>query len=217
MNTLDFIEKFKVVAIVRKIYGNDLVCLAHALCDGGIRMIECTFDQRDSECITRTSESIKLLSDEFGDEMCFGAGTVLTAEQVDAACAAGAKYIISPNVNEKVISRTKELRLVSIPGAMTPTEILAAHDMGADIVKLFPAATLGVQYAKDIMAPISHVKLMATGGVNENNFGQFMELGMIGAGVGGRLTDKSVIASGDFSVITERARAFSRVVEKYSH
>lgn len=109
------------------------------------------------------------------------------------------------------IQRTKQLGLVSIPGAMTPTEIIAAHNCGADLVKLFPAATLGVRYIKDILAPISHVKLLATAGITEENFKQFLELGLAGAGISGRLTDKKLIAEKDWTEFTRRAQVFVQI------
>lgn len=145
--------------------------------------------------------------------MHFGAGTVLTPGQVDAAAQAGAEFIISPNSEPKVIRRTKELGLISIPGAMTPTEILMAHDCGADLVKLFPAATLGLAYVKDILAPISHVKMIATAGITEENFAQFLKLGLAGAGISGRLTDKKLIAEGNWAEFTRRAEAFRHIAE----
>ena len=144
--------------------------------------------------------------------MMFGAGTVLTREQVKAAADAGACYIISPNTDADVITYTKELGLVSIPGAMTPSEIMNAHNLGADIVKLFPSGYLGFRYIRDILAPISHVKLCATGGVSEENWGEYLSLGFAGAGISGRLCDKKCIESGDFAEITRRAKVFSDMV-----
>lgn len=213
MNTYDFILKNKVVAIVRCVYGDDLLHLAGAFVKGGVRLIECTFDQKDPCCVEKTSEAIGMLRNNLGDEMMYGAGTVLTVDQVEAAYNAGAKFIISPNVNSGVIKRTKELGMVSIPGAMTPTEILTAHELGADIVKLFPATTLGFQYIKDILAPITHVKLMATGGVTEDNFGEYLKLGFVGAGISGRLSDKKLIAAHDWNSIAVRAEALMRIAE----
>ena len=170
MNTLEFIQENKVITICRKVYGEDLLNLAGALKAGGVKLIEVTFDQADPDCIAKTSEAIRSLCEQYGDEMMFGAGTVLTKEQVKAAADAGARYIISPNIDPEVIRYTKELGLVSMPGAMTPSEIISAHNLGADIVKLFPAGYLGFGYIKDILGPISHVKLCATGGVNEANW-----------------------------------------------
>ena len=211
MNTKEFMEEKKLVCIIRRIYGEELLRLAAALHKGGVELIECTFDQADPHCAERTAEAIDLLGRSFGGEMLFGAGTVLTPEQVTTARDAGARYIISPNVNPAVIARTKELGLVSIPGAMTPTEILSAHELGADFVKLFPATTLGFKYISDIMAPISHVKLMATGGVTEENLGEYLSRGFMGAGISGRLADKKLIAAGDWEEITRRARVFTDI------
>lgn len=215
MNTLDFITENKVITICRKVYGEDLLRLADALYRGGVKMIEVTFDQADPDCIRKTSDCIRTLCEHFGETMMFGAGTVLTREQVKAAADAGARYIISPNTDPDIIKYTKELGLVSIPGAMTPSEIMTAHNCGADIVKLFPAGALGFRYIKDILAPISHVKLCATGGVTEENWGEYLDLGFAGAGISGRLCDKKCIAAGDFETITERARTFMEITRTH--
>lgn len=211
MNTLEFIQKHKIITICRKVYGEELLHLAQALCEGGVRLIEVTFDQADPNCIEKTAEAVTTLCEHYGSEMMFGAGTVLTVEQVEAAAAAGARYIISPNTDEAVIRRSKELGLVSIPGAMTPSEIMTAHNCGADVVKLFPAGALGLRYIKDILAPISHVKLCATGGVTEENWGDYLALGFVAAGISSRLCDKKCIAEGNYAEITRRARAFADV------
>lgn len=211
MNSRDFIAEHKVVVICRRVYGDNLKKLAAALFKGGIRLIEVTFDQQDPDCIDKSCGALILLNELYGDTMLVGAGTVLSVEQVDAAFKAGAKYIVSPDVNPAVVKRTKELGLVSMPGAMTPTEILAAHNCGADFVKLFPATTLGFKYIKDILAPITHVKLVATGGVSEENLAQYLDLGFAGAGISGRLTDKKLIESGDLEELTHRAEVFVKI------
>lgn len=136
-----------------------------------------------------------------------------TCEQVQAAFDAGAEYIISPNTNEAVIRRTRELGMVSMPGAMTPTEILQAHDAGANFVKLFPTGWLGLKYLKDIMGPINHIKLIATGGITEENFGEFLKAGMVGAGVSSRLVDKKLREQGNYEELTARARKFTEIAE----
>lgn len=107
---------------------------------------------------------------------------------------------------------TKELGLISIPGAMTPTEIISAHSFGADIVKLVPAGTLGFKYIKDISEPISHVKLCATSGITEESLGEYLDLGFVGAGISGLLSDKRCIESGDFAQIQRRAKAFMKII-----
>ena len=211
MNTVAFIERYKIICICRKIYGEDLLRLVGAVCAGGVRMVEVTFDQNDPDCLTRTGEAIMSLRREFADAGRFGAGTVLTVEQVHAAKEAGAEYIISPNTDIKVIRATKELGMVSIPGAMTPSEILAAHEAGADFVKLFPTVRLGLKYLRDIRGPINHVKLIGTGGLNEENLKDYLDAGMIGAGISGRLVDKELRSRGDYAQITARAAAFMEI------
>lgn len=216
MDPLEFILAHKVITICRKVYGQELLSLAKALCDGGVKLIEVTYDQADPDCVEKTTQSIRTLCQRYGSDMLFGAGTVLTEKQVTAAAQAGAKFIISPNTDLAVIRRTKELGLISIPGAMTPSEIMVAHNAGADIVKLFPAGSLGFSYIRDVLAPITHVKLCATGGVTEENWGQYLDLGFVAAGISSRLCDKKCIAAGSFQEITRRALAFAQATRDHS-
>jgi 2-dehydro-3-deoxyphosphogluconate aldolase/(4S)-4-hydroxy-2-oxoglutarate aldolase len=138
---------------------------------------------------------------------------VLNSEQVVAAMNAGATYIISPNVDDDVIRLTKALKLVSIPGAMTPSEVAHAYKVGADIVKLFPAGHLGTKYIKELRAPLSHIPLLATGGVNEESLPGFLDAGCAGAGVGGRLADKKLLAEKNYGEIRKRAEAFVSLLQ----
>ena len=213
MITTEFIEENKIICICRRVYGDKLLKLAHALFDGGIKMMEVTFDQIDPNCNQKTAEAISMLTREFGGSMHFGAGTVLNCEQIDVAKAAGAEYIISPNTNVDVIKYTKELGLISIPGAMTPSEVITAHESGADFVKLFPAGYLGCGYIKDILGPISHVKMIATGGINEGNLRDYLDLGIVGAGISGRLTERKLIDEGSFDEFTSRAKSFVDIAQ----
>jgi 2-dehydro-3-deoxyphosphogluconate aldolase/(4S)-4-hydroxy-2-oxoglutarate aldolase len=207
------IEANKIIVIVRGQYGEALIGLAKAMFEGGVRMLEVTFDQSDRDSLAKTPGAIRMVG-ETVPGMLVGAGTVMTAEQADAAAAAGARYIISPNTDEEVIRYTKRKGLISIPGAMTPSEIAAAHKYGADYVKVFPVCDLGVGYIKNIRAPLSHIKLIATAGVNEENFAEFLKAGMVGAGVSGRLTDKNLVAAGDFAELTRRAAAFMKIARE---
>ena len=136
-----------------------------------------------------------------------------SVELVELAASAGAKYIISPDTNIDVIKRTRELGLVSMPGALTPTEILTAYNNGADFVKLFPIANLGPAYVKAVRAPISHVPMMAVGGVNETNLREYLDLGMCGAGIGGNLVNKKWVENGEFEKITEVARTMVSIAK----
>jgi 2-dehydro-3-deoxyphosphogluconate aldolase/(4S)-4-hydroxy-2-oxoglutarate aldolase len=200
------IQQTGVIAICRKIYGEDLLRLADALQQGGVQLMEVTFDQSDPHCLEHTAEAIGALCARYPN-MRFGAGTVLTREQVDAAHQAGGEFIISPNTDLDVIRYTKQHGLVSIPGAMTPSEIIAAHQAGADYVKLFPAASLGLKYIKDISAPINHVKLIATGGISTENFADYLRAGCRGAGISSSLCDKARIQAGDWASFTAAARS----------
>ena len=214
--TIEFIEENKIVAICRGTYGNELINLVTALERGGVRLVEVTFDQNDEECLTKTPKAINELSQAFKGKVSVGAGTVVTVEQVDAAYKAGAKYIISPNTNAEVIKHTKKLGLVSIPGALTPSEILAAHDAGADFVKVFPVGSLGLGYVKDIRGPINHVKLLATAGGTPDNLADYLNGGFSGAGISNYLTNKKHIAAGDYDVLTEHARELVQIVSAVS-
>ena len=196
----------KIIAIVRGVYGEECIRLAQALRDGGIKIVEVTFEQGKPERLMQTADTLRLLADRFGSQMVFGAGTVTSIDMLELAEGAGARFVISPDINEEVIRRTVADGLVSIPGAMTPTEILTAHRCGADFVKVFPSSTLGATYIKAIRNPIPHVRLLAVGGVDENNISDFLEAGVSGVGVGGNLVNKIWIADGKFDKITGLAR-----------
>ena len=213
MDVKNEILKRKLVVICRGVYGDDLLNMAKAIYDGGLRCIEVTFDQSDAQGVEKASKAIEQLNGVCGGELLVGAGTVLNAEQVVAAMNAGATYIISPNVDDDVIRLTKELKLVSIPGAMTPSEVAHAYKVGADIVKLFPAGHLGTKYIKELRAPLSHIPLLATGGVNEESLPGFLDAGCAGAGVGGRLADKKLLAEKNYGEIRKRAEAFVSLLQ----
>ena len=200
----------KIVAIVRGVYGQDCINLAKALYAGGIELLEVTFDQSKPEALEQTSETIRCLVEEMGDKMAFGAGTVTSLEMLELAKNAGAQFIVSPDTNEEVIKATVAAGLVSMPGAMSPTEIVTAHRYGADFVKVFPTSNLGASYIKAIRGPINHIRLLAVGGVNEKNIGEFIKAGVNGAGVGGNLVNKQWIANGEFDKITALAEEFCR-------
>lgn len=198
----------KIVAIVRGVYGEDCVNLARALCEGGIELLEVTFDQSKPELLERTSDTIRQLVEQLGERMIFGAGTVTTVEMLELARNAGAQFVVSPDTNEAVIKATVAAGMVSMPGALTPTEIVTAHRYGADFVKLFPAGTQGTGYLKAVTAPLNHIRILAVGGVNEKNIADFMAAGAVGAGVGGNLVNKTWIKNGEFDKITALAKEF---------
>jgi len=205
------IEEFKIIAIERKVYGDQLVQLAESLYAGGIRILEITFDQADPDCLTKTADSLALLSTEMKGKMTIGAGTVLNVDQVEAAMAGGAKFIVSPNTDETVIRHTKQKGLLSIPGAMTPSEMVSAANYGADYVKVFPVSDLGLKYMRNVMAPLNHIKFIATGGVGLDNLSDILQMGFVAAGIGGYLADRTLIANSAFEELTNRAREFVKI------
>ncbi len=203
--TIKRVDEEKIIAIVRGIDQAKLLAVADALYAGGIRLMEVTFDQRHPETFQATADGIRAIREKYEPEMYVGAGTVTTVALTEMAAAAGARYIISPDTNVDVIKRTIELDMVSMPGAFSPTEIMIAHNNGADYVKLFPSGNLGPDYVKAIRGPISHVKMLGVGGINEKNLASFLAAGMSGAGVGGNLVNKTWIENGEFEKITEVA------------
>lgn len=206
---IKIIEEEKIITIVRGVAREKLIPLAQAMYDGGIRLIECTYDANAEISDEEIASNIEMLVNHFGDKMVVGAGTVLTEKQVELTKKAGGKFIISPDTNADVIKKTNELGLVSVPGALTPTEIAAASRFGADFVKVFPVGIIGSDYIKDVRAPLSNVRLLAVGGVDENNMNEFFEAGAYGIGIGSGIVKKELIASDDFDGITELAKKYT--------
>ena len=212
-DVIKLIDSEKIIVIVRGVDKKDLITLAKSMYDGGIRLLEVTYSANGSVTDEETADNVKLLADYFGDKMVIGTGTVLTEKQVELTYNAGGKFIISPDTYDKVIKKSVELGLVSMPGALTPTEIQTANRLGADYVKLFPITNLGVGYLKAVKAPLSHVKLLAVGGVDENNMSDYLSAGINGFGIGSNIVNKNLIKSGNFEKITDLARKYVKVVK----
>jgi 2-dehydro-3-deoxyphosphogluconate aldolase/(4S)-4-hydroxy-2-oxoglutarate aldolase len=198
----------KIIAIIRGVPSKDMLSVAQALLDGGISAMEITFDQSSEAGIRETLTSLALVKGKLADKAAIGAGTVLTTEQVTEAHARGAEFIISPNVDEFVIAKTRELGMISIPGALTPSEVLAAHKMGGHIIKLFPAGLWGTEYIKAIRVPLPHIPMAAVGGVNPDNITDFFKAGLCCAGIGGNLVNAAKIREGDFESVMNNAKKF---------
>ena len=208
MDTISLIRQEKIIAIVRGVAPEQILATAEALYSGGIRLLEITFNQSSPTSDQDTAGSIRLLCAALGDRMGIGAGTVMTPAQVQTAVAAGARYIISPNTDAAVIRTTRELGAISIPGALTPSEIAAAWQAGADFVKVFPAGTFGTDYIRAIRSPISHIPLLAVGGIDENNLNDYLDAGVCGVGIGSNLASLKLIREGRFDELTVLARKF---------
>lgn len=201
MDVLEKIYQHKIVAILRGVPPADVLPIIYALEIGGIKLVEVTLNSPGA------LTTIATVAQQMQDRMLVGAGTVLDATSANAAIEAGAKFIISPSVDEATIKITKRANIVSIPGAFTATEIVLAHNTGGDIIKLFPASA-GLQYFKDIRGPLNHIPLMPTGGVNLENIADFLSAGAVAFGIGSALVIPQPINSNYLEAITANAKKY---------
>ena len=210
---INTIEKEKIIVIVRGVEKEKLIPLAEAMYLGGIRLLEVTYSANGKVSDEETAENISILAKRFEGRMYIGAGTVLTEKQVELTAKVGGGFIISPDTCPEVIRKTRELGLVSMPGALTPSEMQIAHRNGADFVKLFPITNLGASYVKAVKAPLSHLKILAVGGVDENNIAEYLKAGINGFGLGSNIVDKKKIAENDWAGITNLAKKYVSLVK----
>ncbi|MCQ4637425.1 bifunctional 4-hydroxy-2-oxoglutarate aldolase/2-dehydro-3-deoxy-phosphogluconate aldolase [Anaerovorax odorimutans] len=208
---LQQIKKNKLIAIIRGISCAEILDLAEALHQGGVTCMEVTFDQSGSD-FRNTLSSIEQIRTQFDGKLCVGAGTAMSAVQVELAAKAGAQYIISPNTDEAVIEKTRILDLVSIPGAMTATEVAEAYRYGADLVKVFPAGLLGPDYIKALRGPLGHIPLTAVGGIGPENCGAFIRAGASAVGCGGKLVSPDLVRKKQFGTIRDIAEKYMEVL-----
>ena len=211
---IEAVESEKIITIVRGVRPEHLIPLAEAMYEGGIRLMEITYDAAGKVSDEETARNIELLATQFDGRMYIGAGTVIRENQVELTKKAGGQFIISPDTFEGVIEKTREFDMVSIPGALTPTEIQSAHRMGADFVKLFPIVNLGTDYVKMIKTPLSHIRLLAVGGVDESNMADLLNAGISGFAIGGGIVNKNLIEAGKFDEITNLAKRYTEIVQK---
>ena len=200
--TVKRIEQLGIVAVIRLRDPGKLRAVVDAIVAGGVQALEVTMT------VPGAVELIRGLAPTLPDGFLLGAGTVIDAATAHAVIDAGAQFVISPVFRRAVIEACHERGVPAAPGCFTPTEILEAHDAGADIVKVFPATTLGPQYIRDVRAPLPQVKLMPTGGVTPDNAGEWIRAGAVAVAAGSSLLDSKAIDSGRFEVITENARRF---------
>ncbi|MGN0995579.1 MAG: bifunctional 4-hydroxy-2-oxoglutarate aldolase/2-dehydro-3-deoxy-phosphogluconate aldolase [Candidatus Ventricola sp.] len=212
---LEKIRQSRLVAILRGVPMERVDGVVDALLRGGVRVLEFTFDHAEPDCVERNAQKIRRTVARCGGQVLVGCGTTLTVQEVEAAHAAGACLVISPNVDEAVIRRTRALDMVSMPGALTPTEIVSAHACGADIVKLFPAGELGLGYIKAVRGPLKHIPMSAVGGVKPENVADYLNAGVCGFGVGGPLVLSAAVKSGDDAAIEARARLFTEAIARW--
>lgn len=194
------IESSRIVAIIRGIAPEHMEPLFQALLDGGIRFAEITLNTKD------VFKSIENMNKVFGTQMVIGAGTVLNEEMALRSIDAGARFLVSPNVDGGMIKAAIKNNILPLPGAMTPTEIVQAMNYGAEVIKLFPSSSLGPGYVKELKGPFDSLKLIAVGGISLDNIADYIKAGASGVGIGGNLVNKALIEQGQFQAIADYAR-----------
>jgi len=209
MKLLQEIMENGVVAIIRGAKPENILPIAKALKDGGIKTLEITVET------PKVLTLIEKVSDEFGDDLIVGAGTVLDPETARAAIMSGAKFIFSPTVKVETIRMAKRYGVISIPGALTTTEIVTAYEHGADIIKVFPANVFGPKYLKDIHGPLPHIPLMPTGGIDLTNVADYIKAGGVAVGIGSSLVNtKKMIDETYLKELESNASKFVLAVRK---
>lgn len=209
---LFFKEKFLVLS--RTMPTEKLGNVAKALVRGGVKLMEITIDQMAEDPAAVIKEAMQTVRDAVGDQLCLGCGTVLNCQQLQWAYDAGAKFYLSPNFKADVVKMAKELGMVAIPGAMTPSEIVDAWDAGADIVKLFPADDLGYHYIWNLRGPLPHIPLLASGGVNPDTIPKFLENGIAAVGTGMSVISRDLVNADNYNAIAELARKHVQVIKE---
>ena len=197
------IIKIGIVPVVRASSAELAIQAIEAIYAGGILAAEITMT------VPGAIRALEKLADRFGDTMLLGAGTVLDAETARASILAGAEFLVSPNLRPATIEMAKRYSKSVFPGALTPTEILAAWEAGADAVKVFPCGSLGgAKYIKSLKGPLPQIETIPTGGVSLETIGDFFKAGACAVGIGAELVDAALMKQGRFDAIQERARQF---------
>jgi len=207
--TLAFITGTGIVPVVRAASAEAALQAVEAIYNGGVRAAEITMT------VPGAVRVLERLAERFGNQMVLGAGTVLDPETARTCILAGAEFLVSPNLRTATIEMARRYSKVVCPGALTPTEVLAAWEAGADIVKIFPCGNVGgASYIKALKAPFPQIEMIPTGGVNLQTCGDFLKAGACAVAVGGELVDAKSMKEGRFEVIEERARQFLAAIGK---
>ena len=206
--TLSRLDDSGVVAVLRGVPADQLIEIAEALREGGVTAVEITADTPG------VADLIDEVSGSFDDEVVVGTGTVLDSETARTTLMAGAEFVVSPSLHEDVIETCNRYGAVSAPGVMTPTEAVRGYEAGADFVKVFPAKTVGPAHLGAMKGPLGQIPMMPTGGVSPDNAAEYIDAGAFAVGAGGALVDYDAAERGDYEVITETAREFTRVVDE---
>jgi 2-dehydro-3-deoxyphosphogluconate aldolase/(4S)-4-hydroxy-2-oxoglutarate aldolase len=206
--TLRLIETGRVIAIMRGDFGGGEEEIVAAIVEAGVTAVEVTLNSPNA------IGAIERLAKRFGINTAVGAGTVLSSENVERVADVGARFIVSPNRDLKVIETTKRLSLVSLPGCFTPSEIVEAIGAGADAVKLFPAVSLGVNFVKALRGPFPDLRVVPTGGVTPDGAREYLAAGAWAVGAGSELIGKDVMLPGGLEKLRARAAEFGKFTTK---
>ncbi|GIP15782.1 bifunctional 2-keto-4-hydroxyglutarate aldolase/2-keto-3-deoxy-6-phosphogluconate aldolase [Paenibacillus montaniterrae] len=198
----------KIIAILRGVEPEYALQVGQAILDGGVKFMEITMNTTGAEAMIAQWRA------QFSEQAYVGAGTVIDLEHAKRAVAAGAQFMISPNLDLQVIDYAKQQGVPIWPGVMTPTEIIAAMKAGVDAVKLFPMGTLGVNYLREIRGPIADLPIIATGGVRLDNINDYFEAGANAVGMGSKLVDLQAAREGKFQQISETIAQYVQAVSK---
>lgn len=207
--------KEKLVAICRTLPTEKLGNVAKALVKGGVKILEITIDQMAEDPAAVIKEAMQTVRDAVGDQLCLGCGTVLNCQQLQMAVDAGAVFYLSPNFKADVVKKAKEMGLVAIPGALTPSEIVNAWEAGADIVKLFPADDMGYHYIWNLKGPLPHIPLLASGGVNPETIPTYLEYGVAAVGTGVSIINRDMLAADDYEGIAQLAKKHVDAIKNF--
>lgn len=203
---LTYVSEYKMMPILRGMDHEDALFLADCLRESNINILEVSLNQPNSYTV------LEKLVHEFGEDIKIGAGTVLTKEMAYDAKNCGAAFFLGPNISEEVAMASKELEIPYIPGALTPTEIQRASELGAELIKIFPVRQLGASYIKDVLASLNKVNLLAVGGVDLENIRELLQAGAKAAGIGGSLVEQEWIKERSRTKILEQLKAYKEAV-----
>jgi len=207
---LEEILKRKAVAVLRVKEADKLAKVIEAIYAGGISVAEITMT------VPNAIQLIEQMSNKLDKNIIIGVGSVLNSKTAEDAIKAGARYVVSPIFKKEIIDTAHKFDVPAMPGCFTPTEIQIAYEYGADIVKVFPADVVGMEFFKAILAPMPHLKLMPTGGVTLTNAGDWLKAGACAIGIGSALLDKKAIQENNFSKLTDNAKTIMKSIAEAS-
>ena len=204
------IEQRKLIAVVRLDREEDLIPAADAMLEGGVSVLELTMTSPGA------IENISKMRKRYGEDVIVGVGSVTSGEVAQKAIDEGAQFVVSPLMKTELVEVSHRQDVPTAIGSYTPTEMQAAYEAGSDLIKVFPADQLGPGYMKAVRAPLPHLKLLPTGGVNADTINDWLKSGVSALAVGSALVDKKAVKDGNFHVLTEKAQVLSKAVKEFN-